>query len=425
MNSYEFSVLDKVSLHRYIQKMWLISFIIFIFMLGFLFLPWQQTVKGVGSVIALEPTQRSYPIVATIDGFIDEFHVAEDQLVKKGDLLFTMIDLDSEYANKLNKMQDNIQSQKLNIKQQIELSQGKMNNAKEYLELGLNVYIQKFDQINNKIKSLKIKQISVENNYEIEKSNFKRIELLYKDGIESKRKYDRLENSYISANAELEKINIDIDIQKNNISILKKEKEKFLKETQNKIKSLEKLILSSKNKITLLNQDSQRHSMIISRYASSKVYAQKDGHVVRLFQNDKNKLIKKGDKVLYFAPTVSEKTILVKFSDFNMPLVKKGLPTRIMFYGWPAMQISGWPLITHGTFGGVIKKIDSISYENGFYYAYVVESSDEPWPKGDVLKVGTQATVWVRLETVSIWYQVWRTMNALPPRMITPKESQK
>lgn len=425
MHNYNFTSLEQVSLNPIIQKFWRISFSILIIIMAFLFLPWQQTVKGVGSVIALEPTQRVYNVLATIDGFVDKFHVEENQFVKKGDILFSMVDLDREYSQKLNNIQENIQKQQINLNKQVLISQDKKENIKEYLKLGVNVYTKKFEQIKNKIKSLNIKKIYLEKSYEIEKLNFQRIELLYKDGIESKRKYDRLENIYIKAKAELDKMAIDIVIEKNNINILNQEKEKFLKETQNKIKSLQNTILSSENKINSLSQAIQRQSMLISRYARSEVYAQKDGYVVRLFQNDKNKLIKKGEKILYFAPIVSVKSILVRFSDFNMPLIKKGLPTRIVFYGWPAMQISGWPVIKRGTFGGIIKKIDSISYEKGFYYAYIVEDPDEPWPKGDILKIGTQASVWVRLQTVPIWYQLWRTMNALPPQMLEPIISKK
>jgi hypothetical protein len=165
--------------------------------------------------------------------------------------------------------------------------------------------------------------------------------------------------------------------------------------------------------------------MTISRYETAEVYAQKDGYIVRLYESDRNKLLKEGEHVIYFAPVVSEKTLLLKVSDFNMPLIKEGLPVRLMFYGWPAMQISGWPAIKFGTFGGKIKKIDSVSYDKGFFYAYVVEDPNEPWPKGDVLKVGTQTTAWVRLETVPIWYQIWRTINGLPPRMLTPNTGEK
>jgi len=425
MSNHKYTVLDKVTLHRYVEKFWYISFTIFVVIFAFLFLPWQQTVKGTGTISAYDPTQRPYAISATINGFIDEFHVEENQFVKKGELLFTMVDLDRKYSTRLKNIEEKSQEQLQNTQNQVLLSKEKKENLKEYLDMGLKVYAQKFAQTKDKIRSLELKKVSLEKNHEIEKSNFERMELLYKDGIESKRKYDSIENVHIKAKADLEKIAIDIQVEKKNIDILEKEKEKFLKDTQNKIKSLEEAILSSQNRITSIDQDLQRQSMNISRYETAEVYAQKDGYVLRLYESDKNKLLKHGDQVIYFAPTVSEKTLLLKVSDFNMPLIKEGLPVRLMFYGWPAMQISGWPKITFGTFGGVIKKIDSISYDKGFFYAYVVEDPNEPWPKGDVLKVGTQTTAWVRLETVPIWYQIWRTINGLPPRMITPNTGEK
>lgn len=418
MNKYEFSVLDKVLLHRFIEKFWVISFVIFLFMLAFLFLPWQQTVKGKGVVSAYDPTQRPYAVSATIDGFIQEFHVEENRFVKKGDLLFTMVDLDKKYSTKLKTIQSKTKEQLENIEQQVVIAKERKDNLQKYLDVGLNVYVQKLSQIQDKIKSLNLKKMSLEKNYEIEKLNYERIKLLYEDGIESKRKLDRIENVYIKAKAELEKIKIDITVENKNIDIIKKEKEKFLNDTQNKIKSLDESIINSQNSMRSLDRDIQKQSMNISRYETSEVYAPKDGYVVRLFESDKNKLLKKGDKVIYFAPSVTQKTVLLKVSDFNMPLIKEGLSVRLMFYGWPAMQISGWPVIRFGTFGGIVKKLDSVSYDKGYFYAYVVEDPNEPWPEGDVLKLGTQTTAWVRLETVPIWYQLWRNINGQPPKML-------
>ena len=418
MNSFEYTALDKVSLHRYIQKIWFISMIIFSLALLFLFLPWQQTVKGKGVISAYDPTQRPYAISATIDGFIKEFHVEENQFVKKGELLFTMVDLDKKYSSKLKSIEDKTKEQLENINQQIVIAKERKNNLKEYMNVGLSVYTQKLSQVQDKIKSLNLKKTSLDKTHDIEKSNFQRIKLLFEDGIESKRRYDTMENIYIKAKADLEKISIDILVEKKNIDIIKQEKEKFLKDTQNKIKSLEESIISAKNSMTSFDRDLQRQSMNISRYDKSEVYAQKDGYVVRLFESDKNKLLNKGDKVIYFAPKVTQRTLLLKVSDFNMPLVKEGLPVRLMFYGWPAMQISGWPTIKYGTFGGIVKKVDSISYDKGYFYAYVVEDPNEPWPNIDTLKIGTQTTAWVRLETVQIWYQLWRTINGQPPIML-------
>ena len=106
-----------------------------------------------------------------------------------------------------------------------------------------------------------------------------------------------------------------------------------------------------------------------------------------------------------------------------MPWIKEGLPVRIMFYGWSALQISGWPKIHYGSFGGIIKKVEQVSHEKGFYYAHVVEDPAEPWPNGNELRIGTQSSAWVRLSTVPIWYAIWRSLNALPPQMRHPKQT--
>lgn len=420
MSKYIFASLEEVEPKPIIKKVWSFSFGILILLCSFLFLPWQQTVNGEGTVVAFDPTQRDYPVLATMDGFINEFYVSENQFVKKGTKLFTMVDLDKEYLNKLKIIEGSSKDQYKNSQIQINNYQDTQKNLHEYLAVGLNVYQQKYDQTKNKIDSLNLKKISLEKNHEIEKSNYERTKLLHTDGIESKRNLEVRENSYIEANVELKKINIDIEVEKNNLDIIRNEKEKFLKETENKLKLLDNDTLSSKNTLQSLGQSVQTNSVNISRYTSGEVIAEKDGYVVKIFQNDKNKLIKMSEKIMHFAPKVTTKSILLKVSDFNMPLIKEGLPVRIMFYGWPALQISGWPTIRYGTFGGIIKRVEQTSYEKGFYYAQIVEDPKEPWPKGDNLRIGTQATVWVRLETVPIWYQMWRLMNAIPPRMVTP-----
>lgn len=420
MSKYTFISLDKVQPHFYVRKIWKFSFLVFTLLVLLLFLPWQQTVMGEGTVVAFDPTQRDYPVLATIDGFIDEFYVSENQFVKKGTKLFTMVDLDKGYLDKLKIIEGSSKDQYKNSQTQIANYHDTKKNLNEYLTVGLNVYQQKYEQTKNKIDSLNLKKISLEKNYEIEKSNFERTKLLHSDGIESKRNLELRENSYIEANVELKKINIDIQVEKNNLDIIKNEKEKFLKETENKIKLLDNDTLSSKNTLQSLGQSVQTNSVNVSRYTSGEVIAEKDGYVVKIFQNDKNKFIKMSEKIIHFAPKVTTKSILLKVSDFNMPLIKEGLPVRIMFYGWPALQVSGWPKIRFGTFGGIIKKVEQTSYEKGFYYAQIVEDPKEPWPKGDSLRIGTQATVWVRLETVPIWYQIWRLMNAIPPKMVTP-----
>lgn len=420
MPKHTYKATKMVTLHPIIRKIRLTTALFFLLLIAVLFLPWQQTIKGEGTLIATDPMQRDYTILATIDGIVDEVYVQENQFVTKGTLLFTLVDLDKEYDKKLSSIYESSQKQYGDYEEQIKNIRQKEQNLQNNLEVGIDIYNKKIRKVDNKIKSLSLQKVSLEKQYEIEHLNLERMQQLYKDGIESKRSYEVVENRYVKAKTELEKVDVDIKIEENNLKILDQEKKKFLNEMQNSIKLLHNTRLSSNAKLKSITQDIQRNSLNVKRYESGKVYAQRDGYIVRILQNDKNRLIKKGDPILHFAPQVTHKSILLKISDFNMPLLKEGLPARIMFYGWPALQISGWPQIKYGTFGGLVDKVEPISYEKGFYYARVTEDPKEPWPKGEELKVGTQSTVWIRLETVPIWYQIWRLMNAFPPRMVTP-----
>lgn len=423
MIKYDFKVLQEVPLPNTIKKFKRISLTILVVLFLFLFLPWQQTVEGEGVLIAEEPTQRPFAILSTIDGFIKKFHIYEDQFVSKGTLLFEMIDLDNKYLEKLHKIQTNIKEQIANTKADIVLGKKKLENLKKSFEIGLNLYDQKLSQTEDKIRTLKLNRVSLEKNHAIAKLNYERITKLYHEGIESKRSFEIAENKEIETYAKVEKNHVDIEIEYRNIAMNKNQKEKFTNDTKNSLNSLQGAILASENRLSTLKQNAQMQSMSISRYNTSKVYAPTDGHVVRVYETNTNKLIKKGERVLYFAPDIDEKVILFKVSDFNMPLIHTGLKVRLRFYGWPSLQVSGWPTIKFGTFAGIIKKIDPVAHEAGVYYAYISQDPDEEaWPEDYVLKAGTKATGWVRLNTVPIWYQIWRLMNAMPPQIETLQE---
>ncbi|MCU0705778.1 MAG: HlyD family secretion protein [Fimbriiglobus sp.] len=71
------------------------------------FVPWQQTVHGMGSAMAFDPTERTQFVVAPIEGRVKKWHVAEGQRVKSGDLLVEMLDNDQFL---LERLQDEMQA---------------------------------------------------------------------------------------------------------------------------------------------------------------------------------------------------------------------------------------------------------------------------------------------------------------------------
>ncbi|MEJ2499880.1 MAG: hypothetical protein P8Y65_01900 [Campylobacterales bacterium] len=418
----QFRSLDIAEINPIVRRIWLFTIIIVLFLVAFLFLPWQQTVKGTGTLIAYHPSERVQPVSATINGFIEAFHVEENQQVAKGAKLFTMVDLDTEYAARVKEMERRLRDQLANTRREIEAVKANRDNAVKQRAVGIELYDQRFLQAKERLSSLRLKRTALQKSYETEAANFDRIKRLYEEAIESRRNFERADTAWVKAKTELEKIDVDISVQERTLSMIEQEKVQFVNEADNRIRRLENDVLNAQNRSSGFERDLQRQMTEIARYETSEVRAEKAGEIIRVLTNDKNKFIRQGEPVLQFAPRVSERTVLLKVSDFNMPLIREGLKVRMMFYGWPALQISGWPTIRFGTFGGIIKKVDPVSYEKGYYYAYVVEDPEEPWPSEEMLRRGTQATAWVALDTVPVWYQLWRLMNAFPPKMVIPKE---
>ena len=400
---------------RYVRNTAIIGISLF----AMLWLPWQQTVKGVGVVTALNPMERNHKIVATIDGFIENIYVKENQFVKKGDKLFSMLDLDSSYQSKLSNIMQEYQNSLKNTKHRALNLEDNLKQQKQSIQMGIEVYDAKVVQIENRLSAMKQQQKALENQYKIETIHYKRAKRLFKDGIESKRDLELKKFMMLKTEAKVKNMRIDIKNMYSDINITKQEKERFINESELKLNQIQNRILDTQSTLNRLQQEIGKNSVVLSRYMGKDIIAKSDGHVMKVYQSFQNKFLKKGDEVMYFSPKVHQRAILLKVPIFNMPLIKKGLKVRILFYGWPALQISGWPAISNGTYGGVIQSIERTSYEKGIYYAIVTEDRDDtPWPDEEHLRIGTEASIWVRLKTVPIWYELWRLLAAQPPKMV-------
>jgi len=217
MQRFEFNSLNLVRTHPYINRIWLFSVVILVFLIGILFLPWRQTVQGEGELIAYDPSERVQTISATIDGFITAFHVSEDQHVLKGTKLFTMIDLDKDYAKRVYSMKESLEQQHKNMQQEISVLEENKASIIEQKRIRSELYDTRYVQAEEQLQSLQIKRKAQSNSYQVELSNFKRIKQLFKENIESKRNYEKAENSTINAKTRLDKIDIDIKVQKRHL----------------------------------------------------------------------------------------------------------------------------------------------------------------------------------------------------------------
>ncbi len=85
--------------------------------------PWQQTSKGVGYIIAIDPNDRTQSINATVSGRIDRWYVRDGNHIKKGEKIVEIVDNDPQI---LQRIQDQLDAKK----RKSEVAQIAANTAK-------------------------------------------------------------------------------------------------------------------------------------------------------------------------------------------------------------------------------------------------------------------------------------------------------
>jgi multidrug efflux pump subunit AcrA (membrane-fusion protein) len=80
--------------------------ILILFVLSLIFVPWVQTVQGVGQVIGFYASDRQQDIQAPVDGRIKQWFVSEGMKVKAGQAIMDLVDLDPLIIERLNQEKD-------------------------------------------------------------------------------------------------------------------------------------------------------------------------------------------------------------------------------------------------------------------------------------------------------------------------------
>ena len=101
-------------------------------------LPWQQTARGTGRVIAYSPNDRPQDINAPVDGRIQTWHVFEGSKVKEGDPIVELTDNDPEIIERLKVEREALAKRVMAAEQAIQTSKLNVERQKVLVEKGLS-----------------------------------------------------------------------------------------------------------------------------------------------------------------------------------------------------------------------------------------------------------------------------------------------
>lgn len=399
--------------------------IIGVSILGFciFLLPWTQNISGSGSVTTLKPNQRPQSIQSVISGRIEKWYVQEGDFVQKGDTILYISEIKEDYMDP--NLVANTKNQVEAKKQSVQSYESKVESLNSQLAAIESEKRLKLEQAQNKIKQarLKIKSDSIDliaanTQLKIATTQLNRSLQLNKEGlkpltdVEEKRlklqdaeaKIINQENKLLSSKNDY--INTKVEISR----ITAEYSEKAAKSESDQFTAKSSQYDAAAQVSKLENQYTNysiRNNMYYIRAAQS-------GYINRALQSGIGETIKEGTAIATIMPSAYDIAVETYVNPIDLPLIRKGEKVRVWFDGWPTIVFSGWPNASYGTFGGTVVAIENFISDNGKYRVLIAPDKDEEaWPKQ--VSIGSGAQTLALLDTVPIWFEIWRTLNGFPP----------
>ena len=366
--------------------------------MSLLLVPWQQSVRGTGRVIAFNPLDRRANIEAPVEGRVRKVHVVENQPVKQGDVIAEIQDNDPNLLANLRIQRDAAVARRAAALQRI-------------ADLDAQVLSQELAKV-QAIEGAQQRVQAEQFVYETNAINERRMVQLVQAGDISQRDYELAKLAADSANANLaaarailERTGRDYDAQ---ISATKASRR------------------SAEGDVAAADRDIASVDIQISKTQQQVVQAPRDGIVLSVAVTE-GAYLEPGSPICVVIPDTQERYVEAWVDGMDMPLIRSrrvredgsvrtGSPVRLQFEGWPAIQFVGWPSVAVGTFGGEVVSVDATDDGSGRFRVVIAhDPEDRAWPTGQFLRQGVRAKAWIMLEVVPAWREVWRQLNGFPP----------
>ena len=394
---------------------------VLLLVIGMLFLPWTQNIQSKGVITALRPDERPQTIQNTIPGKIERWYVQEGDLVKKGDTILYLTEIKTEYFDPqlIERTQEQVQAKANGI------------NAYENKLLALDNQIHslndlqrlKIQTVDNKVKQAKLQVTTdsagwkaAEIELETARQRLKRQDDMYEQGLISLTELEtrRLKLQETKAKAIEQENKYGLSVNKYINTLI--EQDQVISEFAEKISDVKSKRSSAGSELyDGLGEMSKMKNQLANYELRQEFYyvmAPRDGYITQAIQAGIGENIKENTPIITIVPQKWKKAVEVYVDPMDLPLIKRGNQMMFLFDGWPSIVFSGWPQLSYGTFLGKVQAIDYNISKNGKYRILVEESDSKPWP--DEVRIGSGARGVALLNSVPVWYELWRQLNGFP-----------
>lgn len=406
--------------HRLAQALWVL---LATSVAGMALLPWQQSVKGNGKVVAFVPQERQQSVESPVKGVIARIAdgVVEGSRVRKGQFIVEIMPQAADLEQQLRAQRTDLQAKLATAEAKAAAYAENVTAYEEARDFGIQAAEEMIDATEAKRQA----KLDLVPGYESKewqaKTNYDRQRRLSEQGIKATQDVEKYRKEWDVAKAELASAQREVHALDEEVVAKTHELEQKRREADAKVDAAEAVRQDALGQAAEVRKDIRALEIKLSALDRLDIAAPKDGLIYRMPISESGQTVKEGDSLFTIVPDSSQLAVELWVSGNDLPLVHENDVVRIQFEGWPAIQFAGWPSVAVGTFGGRVMAIDATDDGKGRFRVLVGPDSIEEWPSNRYLRQGVRTNGWVLLRRVRLGYEIWRQLNGFPP-VISEKE---
>lgn len=400
---------------RRLAKLLLVG--LFVSVIAMAFLPWQQTSRGTGAVVAYSPQERPQTVKSPSEGMVKRIAagLVDGSKVKKGDFLVEIQPYAAGMVSQLNR-----QLGELNTKLQtasVKAEAYGLNEAgfAEARDIAVSAAQEMVEAAQAKLESKQELVAGYEAKSLQARLNFERQQFLFEKGLKPEKEIEKLKKEWDVCKADLESVKDSVVSLQKELAAKKNELNEKRVVGQTKVDYARAMQQDALGNAATTRKEIGDLKIKLQELDRLVIPAPRDGTVFRLNVNERGDAIKKGDPILTIVPEITQKAVELFVKGNDMPLIQVGQEVRLQFEGWPAVQFAGWPSVAVGTFSGSVSNVDATDNGKGEFRILILPNeAEQEWPSDRYLRQGVRVNGWVMLRRVSLGYEIWRQLNGFP-----------
>ncbi|MBM4094753.1 MAG: HlyD family efflux transporter periplasmic adaptor subunit, partial [Planctomycetes bacterium] len=380
-------------------------------------LPWQQSARGTGKVVAYVPQERQQTVTSPTKGIVARLGegLVEGSKVKKGDFILEIQPTAADLVEQLQAQLQDLKTKLATAETKVEVYDRNIEDFAAARDFAVQAAQEMVEGAGAKRQA---KQ-GVVPGYEAKewqtRVNYERQRGLFEKGLKPEKEIEKLKSEWDVAKAELESARREVAAAENELQAKKYELEQKRREAQTKVDYARAMREDAAGLAATTQKEMRDIQIKLGELERLTIEAPRDGAIFRMPVFERGQMVKEGDELYTIVPDTRERAVELWVSGNDTPLVQPGDHVRMQFEGWPAVQFAGWPSVAVGTFGGQVASIDATDDGTGKFRLLVKQDDDDPWPSARFLRQGVRANGWIMLGRVRLGYEIWRQLNGFPP----------